>query len=87
MVFFFDLNIQEGKIDEWCDRRNEEFKIYTELYDSIERGITLPQIIRMQTDQQRKALSSTFLAMAAIAQSYGRFVYSIRHECDLEIAQ
>lgn len=87
LVFFSDLKIQEGKIEEWCARRNEEFTIYTELYDLIECGTTLTEIIRQQTDQQRKALSSTFKGMAVIASSYGEFISSVRHECDLEIAQ
>ncbi|XP_031625913.1 uncharacterized protein LOC116342439 [Contarinia nasturtii] len=85
LVFFSDLTIQEGKIDEWLLRRDEEFEVYTEVYDLISSGIPLSEVVANQTN--RKALTSTFYGMAIIAQNYGQFHYSIRHECDLEIAQ
>lgn len=85
LVFFSDLNIQEGKVDEWLKRRDEEFKLYTNLYDLIGSGIPLSEVVENHKDQ--KALTSTFYGMAVIAQNYGQFHYSVRHECDLEIAQ
>lgn len=84
LVFFSDLNIQEGKVDEWLNRRDEEFLVYTELYNLIDSHITLKEIIERQSD--RKSLSSTFYGMAVIAREYGQFYHSIRRECDLEIA-
>lgn len=84
LVFFSDLNIQEGKVDEWLGRRDEEFQVYTELYDLIGRGLTLREIIDGQSD--RKSLSSTFYGMAVIAREYGDFNHSVRRECDLEVA-
>ncbi|XP_055310152.1 uncharacterized protein LOC129573547 [Sitodiplosis mosellana] len=84
LVFFSDLNIQVGKVDEWLNRRNEEFLIYTEIYDLIDSGISLREVIERQSD--KKSVSSTFYGMAVIAREYGQFNYSIRRECDLEIA-
>lgn len=84
LVFFSDLNIQEGKLGEWMNRRDDEFRVYTEIYDSIERGITLEEITNRKND--RKSLSSTFYGMAAIAREYGQYNHSVRRECDLEIA-
>lgn len=85
LVFFSDLNIQVNKIEEWMNRRDAEFKIYTNLYDKIQAGKTVQQILDEQIE--RKALSSTFYGMAVIAQNYGEFNYSTQHECDLEAAQ
>lgn len=85
LVFFSDLNIQVNKIEEWMNRRDEDHKIYTDLYDRIDAGRTLDEIISEKTDF--KALSSTFYGMAMIAQNYGEFNYCVRHECDLELAQ
>lgn len=85
LVFFSDLNIQVNKIEEWMNRRDEDHKIYTDLYDRIDAGQTLAEIISQKTDF--KALSSTFYGMAIIAQNYGEFNYCVRHECDLELAK
>lgn len=85
LAFFSDLTIQESKIEEWMTRRDDEFKIYTNLYDQIDSGKTLQEINAEEIN--RKALRSTFYGMAVIAHSYGEFNYSIRHECDLEVAQ
>lgn len=81
LVFFSDLNIQEGKIDVWLNRRNTEFPRCTKFYDSIRNGETL------KTLKYRSALSSLFYGMAAVAQTYAEFHLSIERECDLEIAQ
>lgn len=86
LVFFSDLNIQEGKIDEWLNRRNEEFTIYSQLYDAISHGVTLPAILAQERNN-KKALTSTFYGMAVIARTYGDFHFSIKRECDLEVAQ
>lgn len=85
LVFFSDLNIQVSKIEEWMNRRDDDFKRYAEIYDKIDAGMTLQEIVAEPTDI--KALSSTFYAMALIAENFGEFNYSVRHECDLEVAQ
>ncbi|XP_055310149.1 uncharacterized protein LOC129573544 [Sitodiplosis mosellana] len=81
LVFFSDLNIQEGKVDEWLSRRDREFVEYTKFYNSIDSTAV------SQMKKGRRAISSTFYQMAVIAQDYGQFNYSIRRECDLEIAR
>lgn len=86
LVFFADLNIQESKILEWLKRRNEEFTTYSSLYDTMSSGITLSELVNSSNDN-RKALTSTFYGMAVIAQKYGEFNFSCRHEADLELAQ
>lgn len=85
LVFFSDLNIQVNKIEEWMNRRDADQKIYADLYDRIDAGRTLEEIISEKTDF--KALSSTFYGMAMIAQNYGEFNYCVHHECDLELAK
>lgn len=84
LVFIADLNVQETKIDEWLSRRNAEFRGYAKLYDAIENGETCP--ITVAKKASKNVLQSVFHGMAMMAQSYGRFHYSIRHEADLEIA-
>lgn len=87
MVFFSDLNVQEDKIDEWSNRRNNEFDFYAKLYDSIVSGKSLATIIAENEDgNQQRSLTSGFYGMAVIAQQYGEFSFSTRYEADLEIA-
>ncbi|XP_031638346.1 uncharacterized protein LOC116350635 [Contarinia nasturtii] len=83
LVFFMDLNVQEGKIDEWLSRRNAEFQSNIILYDRI--GL-LPLSELFDTDEGA-VLGSTLNALKAIAKTYGEFHYSSRYECDLETAQ
>lgn len=45
LVFSSDLNIQVGKIDEWLNRRNNEFDFTANLYDSIMSGKRLSDIV------------------------------------------
>lgn len=85
LVFFSDLNIQEGKVDVWLNRRNEDFKTNVKLYDLISEGRTLSEIAAKQDTW--KSLTSIFYNLAEIAHSYGEFNFSIQHECDLELAQ
>lgn len=85
LVFFADLNIQKGKSNEWLNRRNDEFQTYVELYNLISDGRSFEEILNKNNTWY--ALSSTFQTFAEIAHSYGEFYYSVRHECDLEIAQ
>lgn len=84
LVFFSDLNIQMGKIDEWLSRRNNEFEFYTNLYDSITDGKSLSTIVEMVGN---RSITSGFYGMAAIAHKYGEFFHSTKHEADLELAQ
>lgn len=85
LVFFSDLNIQKGKIEEWMNRRQQDAKIYDNLYRSIESGKTLQQF---QSDgQDKKALNSTFYGLTVIANKYGEFRYATESECDVEIVR
>lgn len=85
LVFIADLTIQETKIDEWLSRRNSEFNGYAKLYDAIANGETCP--IKVAKTASKNVLQSLFHGMEMMAQSYGRFYYSIRHEADVEIAR
>lgn len=83
LEFFSDLNTLESKQDEWMKRRNDDFKIYATLYQSITRGC-LDQFFRVNC---LKSLNPTLYEMAKIAQEYGQLHYSVKHENDLELAK
>lgn len=83
LVFFSDLGVQAGKVDEWLKRRNAEFNGFTKIYDLIDEEITLEEV---QGKSSRYVLTSMFYGMAAVAREYGQFHHSIRRECDLDIA-
>lgn len=88
LVFFSDLNIQIGKIDEWLSRRNNEFDFYTNLYDSIIGGKSLSAIVaELEEKGEKRAITAGFYGMAVIAHKYGEFYFSTKHEADLELAQ
>lgn len=86
MVFFSDLNIQTGKIEEWLSRRNNEFEYYANLYESIIAGKNLSTIVADENGEHR-SITSGFYGMAVIAHNYGEFFFSTKHEADLELAQ
>lgn len=69
-------------MDEWLSRRDKEFVEYTKSYELIDNSVKFDDVIK-----GRRALSSTFYGMAAIAREYGKFNHSIRRECDLEMAK
>lgn len=84
LVFFVDLNVQEGKIDEWLRRRNDEFKAFVELYGFIELGLTKEYL----SDATEGCMpGSAFNAIIMISKTFGDVHYSFRYECDLEMAQ
>lgn len=88
LVFFSDLNIQLGKIDEWLSRRNSEFEFYVNLYDAIVSGKSLSTIVAEHEEKgEKRAITAGFYGMAVIARSYGEFHFSTKHEADLELAQ
>lgn len=85
LIFFADLTLQESKCDTWLSRRNEKFDFYISIYELIKVGASVDSITA--TVQERKVLTSTFSGMEAIAETYGDFHRSVKHECDLELAQ
>lgn len=85
LVFFADLSLQEGKIDAWLRRRNEKFDFYKSVYELIGIGASVESIVAVVKDT--KGLTTTFYGMEVIAQAYGDFNRSVKHECDLELAQ
>lgn len=90
LVFFSDLNIQVSKVDEWINRRNEEFVWYVKLYDCITSGKRLSEIARENGENaysKSRSVTSVFYGMAVIAKTYGDFFYSTKHEADVELAQ
>ncbi|XP_055323806.1 uncharacterized protein LOC129578759 [Sitodiplosis mosellana] len=82
IIFFSALTIQKDKIEEWLSRRNQEFNSYTSLYYLINNGKGIDALIA-----DNKLLNSTFYGIEMIARKYGEFFYSVKKECDLEIAQ
>lgn len=84
LVFFVDLNVHEGKVDEWLRRRNREFESHWELYGFIELGL----ISAILSDASEGCVpGSAVHAMIKISKTFGDVHYSFRHECDLEMAQ
>lgn len=85
LVFFTDLSLQEGKKEAWLSRRNEKFDFYRSIYHLIGVGASVDSIVAVVKDT--KGLTTTFHGMEVIAQAYGDFHRSVKHECDLELAQ
>lgn len=83
LVFFRDINVQIGKVDEWLRRRDADLLNTVELYNLIDSGATLKKIIDGQKDKREKP---SFRKIEEIARVYGHFHYSIQRECDMEIA-
>lgn len=81
LVFFSALTIQKDKIEEWLSRRNQEFNTYSSLYYLINDGKPIESIITTN-----KCLNSTIYGMEMIAKKYGELFYSVKFDCDLEIA-
>lgn len=84
LVFFSDLSIQEEKIMEWSKRRDDSFQVYSNLYDRINSGATLNNIVASLDD--RMNLSSTTFGLSLVAQKFGDFYYT-ENDCDLEIIE
>ncbi|XP_031633299.1 uncharacterized protein LOC116347044 [Contarinia nasturtii] len=82
LIFFCGLTIQKDKVAEWLSRRNQEFNSYTSLYYLINDGKNIDAAIA-----DNKLLNSTLLGMETIAKKYGDFHYTVKVECDLEIAK
>lgn len=84
LVFFIDLNEKEERIDRWIRRHNTLFNKFTDIYNRIASGVTLDNLAADSTDT---ALSSSFYGMNMIASKYGKFRYSIKRDCEQEMAQ
>lgn len=81
LVFFSPLTIQKDKIEEWLSQRNQEFNSYSTLYYFINEGKGIDAITA-----DNKLLNSTIYGMEMIAKKYGEVFYSVKYECNLEIA-
>lgn len=83
LVFYSDMGVREGKIDEWLRRRNSEFKTnHAEFYDWLADGKTPKEI-----EEEMEISYSMCNGLESMARKYGEFRYSILHECDIELAQ
>lgn len=80
LVFFSPLAII-NKVDEWLSRRNQEFNSYSTLYYLINDGKSIDAAI-----SDNRLLNSTIYGLEMIAKRYGEVFYSVKYECDLEIA-
>lgn len=85
LVFYTDLNVQPEKVSTWLKRRQDEITYYTSLYDYIESGLTLDQIVAQMKEQ--KAMPAVFYSIQMVAWKYGEFRQCHVHECDLEVAR
>lgn len=87
LVFFSDLNTQPAKLTQWMNRRDDSFEFYKQLYDDIEAGDRIHDIVARRFENNKKDLTSTVYGLTMLAKQYGDFHFSIDHECDLELAQ
>lgn len=90
LVFFSDCNPQYSQLDKWVKRRNESFLGYKRVYDYIESGDTLKNIVKSMVGifgDNQKTLSSSHYGLAKLAEKYGEFHYSVNVENDLALAQ
>lgn len=84
LVFFKDLKIEDGKIEEKLRRHKQTFKWYKDLYDEIDENKTLKDII---TKKEFKGLGAVRMDFRKIAKIYGDFHNAIDHDADWEIAK
>lgn len=87
LVFFSDLNTQPGKVHTWLSRRNQSCAVYANVYDDIELGDALEDIVDGRFEDNRKGLTSTVFGLRLLAKQYGEFHYAIDNECDFELAK
>lgn len=84
LVFFADLKIEDGKIEEKLRRHEQTFKWYKDLYDEIDENKTLQQIV---TKEGFKGLGAVRRDFREIAKTCGDFHHAIDHDADWEIAK
>lgn len=90
LVFFSDANVQTGKIDTWLNRRNESFKEFTQVYDDIESGKTVNEVVKHLEDEFQsgaQTLSSAHEGLFSLAKEFGEFYFAFANECDFELAR
>lgn len=85
LVFFSDLTVQRWKIDEWLQRRTDEYPETLALFDQISRGLTVDEILK--TRDNPRALMTAYSALLTEAKNYGNVYESTQHECDLELSR
>lgn len=83
LVFVADANIQKDKIIKWLVKRNAEFNKYIRFYDAITNEEYGPS--KAVEIFEKTPWEFVLYGMAAIAQSYGEFTFSIKREADVEI--
>lgn len=85
LVFFSDLNVQKFKVDEWLRRRDSEYNETVNLFDQIEEGMSLRDIIA--TRDNPKTLMTAMSALKRAAKANGECHTATQHECDAELAK
>lgn len=83
LVFFSDPRIKISE-EKTLALLNERYSSYINLYDRIDDRQTLQQISDAFNDLNPKA---TYREMGVVVSTYGEIRYSIKEECDLELAQ
>lgn len=86
LVFFEDFIIQETKIDEWLRRRNRESIAEIDAYNLMTED-NAAFLSSINGDNTSDTPSSTGSPMLYDPETFGDFHYSVRNECDVEIAQ
>lgn len=85
IVFFSDLNLQEGKKVEWIDRRNSDYEEEIRLFDELAER-PLSEMVNRNPDDQVWVVSATDI-LNKVASQYGNVHYSTHNECDRELAR
>lgn len=83
LIFIADSNIQRDKIDKWLSSRNNEFNRSIKFYDAVSNGDGDPKTGIKLFPQ--KPFRFALYGMAVMAQSFGKLLYSVKREADLEI--
>lgn len=85
LVFFSDLNVQKSKVDEWLDRRDKEYIKTVNLFNQIEEGKSVREIIAARDDQI--SIITAKHALIKAAKENGQHFSATQHECDAEVAK
>lgn len=88
LVLFEDLIIQETKIDQWLRRRNKETTDEIAAYDLMTED-NAAFLSSIGADHTANSITSSSILMPKLCDpgEFGDFHYSVKNECDAEIAQ